>query len=63
MPFSSFLFALNKPDPTAAVFAAQGIVAVLVVAVAAWRSRPYWQLLASFEARDRAAITPAAPSR
>jgi hypothetical protein len=55
MPFSSFLFGLNKRDPTPTIFAIQGIIAVLVIGVAVWRSRSFWRLLASFEERDRAA--------
>jgi hypothetical protein len=63
MPFSSFLFALNKTDPTPITFAAQGMVAVIVLALAAWQSRGYWQQLQTFEARDRAAANAAAEVR
>ena len=59
MPVSSFLFALNKTDPTPNALAAQGGIAVLMLVVAAWQSRGYWRQLETFEARDRAAAATA----
>jgi ABC-type transport system involved in multi-copper enzyme maturation permease subunit len=53
MPFSSFLFQINprhnQPD---FVLVAQGVVAVLVLAVALWHSMGYWRQLRVFEERD-----------
>ena len=55
LPFSSFLFALNKTVPGSMTFVAQGIIAALVILAAAWRSLPFWRTLKSFETRDREA--------
>jgi hypothetical protein len=55
MPFSSFLFALNKIDPGSMTYAAQGMIAALVILAAAWCSRSFWRMLKSFETRDREA--------
>jgi hypothetical protein len=55
MPFSSFLFMLNKKDPETSTLIAQGVVVALVLLVGAWQTRTYWRQLRSFEERDREA--------
>lgn len=54
MPFSSFLFGLNARDQSPLILTAQAAVAALVLALALWQGRSYWQQLVLFEARDRA---------
>ena len=61
LPFSSFLFGLNRTDPGSMTYVAQGIVAVLVVLAAAWRSSSFWRTLKSFETRDREAAAEQVP--
>ena len=53
VPFSSFLFAVNKTNPSSLAYAAQGGVAAAVLLVGVWQTRSYWRQLRAFEARDR----------
>lgn len=53
MPFSSFLFGLNARDQSPLIITAQAAAAVVVLVLALWQGRAYWQQLVMFEARDR----------
>jgi hypothetical protein len=53
LPFSSFLFAINRIPWTSPLIYVQGAIALGVILVAAALTGSYWRQLEAFEVRDR----------
>lgn len=53
MPVSSFLFSASSRSAANVVLSLQGGIALLVIAAALWRTRPYWARVRAFD-RDEA---------